>query len=193
MIRSGSSPSCRIVISDGDFELSSGDSDNFGLDETSSFVSETSQELDSESSEHECQDDASIQSLKSLSSMSSLKPQKVAPKGALQRITIPEKEEASAAEDYSSYISSYSSYLSKPKGKKNQGVQQFVQSQASLGDFIEDDDYEEEELNSEDRAFIVSSSSSAVPNDSITMYRLHDRSQPWRPFRVESNSDTTSE
>ena len=70
----------------------------------------------------------------------------------------------------------------------------FAMTQASLDGFIvsdEEEDYEEE-MNSSDRAFIASSGSS-VANDSITMYRLLDRSQRWLPFDVEEETEISSE
>lgn len=64
-------------------------------------------------------------------------------------------------------------YRSKPK-KKLLNVNQFVRSQCSVNtqDFIEDDDYEEEEMNTSDRNF-VTQSSSKYDND-ISLYRLVD-------------------
>lgn len=188
-IRPWSNPSGPIVISDADFEINSERNEDFGIDETSSFVSETSQELASESSDYEQSDETvSISSLRSVSSVRK-SPTKPARNRGLRRVcesSDKEQQEVIEISEYSSYDSYYSS--SEPKPVK-QNARNFQLTQASLGDFIEDDEsYEEDQMNSEDRAFIASSQSSTA-KDSIAMYRLLDKSQPWRPFYISDSSE----
>lgn len=145
--------------------LSDTDLEDLCMLETSSFVSETSSEID-------CDSDVpapmyETQSLKSLPS-----------------------EPQSSQHNHRSSSSSSSESSEGPVFRAGD----FAMTQASLDGFIvsdEEEDYEEE-MNSSDRAFIASSGSS-VANDSITMYRLLDRSQRWLPFDVEEETEISSE
>ena len=140
--------------------VSDEDIEDIGPFETSSFVSETSSEIDGDESEPVSQ----TQSLRSL----------------------PSPESARTVSSSGSYYSSDSS------DGHVVCARDFMMTQASLDGFVVSDEYSaEEEMNSEDRAFIASSGSS-VANDSITMYRLLDRSQRWRPFELVIEEESTS-
>ena len=145
--------------------------EELGMSETSSFISETSSEFECESSEEE------INTLDDL-----------------DHVNIHRDEEVSKRESYDDSYS-YSLSSSQPRKRKFWDARDFMMTQASLNGFIVSDgefEEEEEEMNSSDRAFIASSCSS-IANDSITMYRLIDRSQRWRPIIVESSSTCSSQ
>lgn len=153
--------------------------DSCGPSETSSFVSESSGEMDADSN-NASDEERSIRSIGSELSLKSVDNGLIRLRRA---IDARDSDESSSASFETS-----SSTLKPARGFR---LSQFARSQASLDGFIASDsecDEEEEIANSSDRAFLTSSDPVGV-ND-ITMYRLLDKSQRWEHFSVECSQSS---